>query len=91
MVSIRSTLTDMKNRPVFTLHPQGEQAGFSDLTPWGRGKKAEIPGWILICQSRISISLQNIKNIHMLSLLKYVEIFEICNLIRLLVSGKNNF
>ena len=36
----------------FTLHPQGEQAGFSAFTPWGRGKKAEKPGWILICQSR---------------------------------------
>jgi hypothetical protein len=29
----------MKNRPVFTLHPQGEQAGFSAFTTWGRGKK----------------------------------------------------
>jgi hypothetical protein len=42
----------MKNRPVFTLNPHGEQAGFSAFTPWGRGKKAEKPGWILICQSR---------------------------------------
>jgi hypothetical protein len=50
-----STLTDMKNRPVFTLNPQEEQAGFSAFTPWGRGKKAEKPGWILICQSRISL------------------------------------
>jgi hypothetical protein len=47
-----STLRDMKNRPVFTLYPQGEQAGFSAFTPWGRGKKAEKPDWILICQSR---------------------------------------
>jgi hypothetical protein len=47
-----STLTDMKNRPVFTFYPQGEQAGFSAFTPWGRGKKAEKPDWILICQSR---------------------------------------
>jgi hypothetical protein len=45
----------MKNRPVFTLHPQGEQAGFSAFTPWGRVKKAEKPGWILICQSRINM------------------------------------
>jgi hypothetical protein len=51
---ISSTLTDMKNRPVFALYPQGEQAGFSAFTPWGRGKKAEKPDWILICQSRIS-------------------------------------
>jgi hypothetical protein len=50
---LNSTLTDMKNRPVFTLHPQGEQAGFSAFTPWGRGKKAEKHGWILICQSSI--------------------------------------
>jgi hypothetical protein len=33
----------MKNRPVFTLYPQGEQAGFSAFPPWGRGKKAEKP------------------------------------------------
>jgi hypothetical protein len=45
----------MKNRPVFTLHPQGEQVGFSAFTPWGRGKKAEKPCWILICQSRIDL------------------------------------
>jgi uncharacterized protein involved in outer membrane biogenesis len=51
---VNSTLTDMKNRPVFTLYPQGEQAGFSAFTPWGRGKKAEKPDWILICQSRIN-------------------------------------
>jgi hypothetical protein len=42
----------MKNRPVFTLNPQGDQAGFSAFTPWGQGKKAEKPGWILICQIR---------------------------------------
>jgi hypothetical protein len=47
----------MKNRPVFTLNPQGEQAGFSAFTPWGRGKKAEKPCWILICQSRIKYLL----------------------------------
>jgi hypothetical protein len=46
----------MKNRPVFTLNPQGEQAGFSAFTPWGRGKKAEKPCWILICQSRTNIT-----------------------------------
>jgi hypothetical protein len=46
---ISYTLTELKNRPVFTLHPQGEQAGFSAFTPWGRGKKAEKPGRILIC------------------------------------------
>ncbi|MEI6047622.1 MAG: hypothetical protein WCS03_01875 [Bacteroidota bacterium] len=33
MARTNSTLTDMKNRPVFTLHPQGEQAGFSAFTP----------------------------------------------------------
>jgi hypothetical protein len=49
-------LTELKNRPVFTLHPQGEQAGFSAFTPWGRGKKAEKPGRILIFQSRINFS-----------------------------------
>jgi hypothetical protein len=42
---------------LFTLHPKGEQVGFSAFTPWGRGKKAEKPGWILICQSRIRINL----------------------------------
>jgi hypothetical protein len=52
-MATNSTLTDMKNRPVFTLHPQGEQAGFLAFTPWGRSKKAEKPDWILICQSRI--------------------------------------
>jgi hypothetical protein len=46
---VNTTLTDMKNRPVVTPHPRGEQAGFSAFTPWGRGKKAEKPGWILIC------------------------------------------
>jgi hypothetical protein len=45
----------MKNHPVFTLHPPREQAGFSAFTPWGRGKKAEKPGWILIRQSRIDM------------------------------------
>jgi hypothetical protein len=45
----------MKNRPVFTLNPQGEQAGFSAFTPSGRGKKkVEKPCWILICQSRFN-------------------------------------
>jgi hypothetical protein len=34
-----STLADMKNRPVFTLNPQGEQAGFSAFTPWAGVKK----------------------------------------------------
>ena len=33
MNRISSTLTDMKNHPVFTLNPQGEQAGFSAFTP----------------------------------------------------------
>jgi hypothetical protein len=49
----------MKNRPVFTLHPQGEQAGFSAFTRQsaGRGKKAEKPGWILISQSRTNLFL----------------------------------
>jgi hypothetical protein len=44
------TLIDLKNRPVFTLHPQGEQVGFSAFIPTksGTGKKAEKPGWILI-------------------------------------------
>jgi phytoene desaturase len=48
----------MKNHPVFTLYPQGEQAGFSAVTPWGRGKKAEKPDWILICQSRIKKAME---------------------------------
>jgi hypothetical protein len=51
---LSTTLTDLKNRPVFTLYPHGEQAGFSAFTPWGRGKKAGKPIRILICQSRIS-------------------------------------
>jgi hypothetical protein len=44
----------MKNRPVFTLNPQGEQADFqlSSRLCRDRGKKAEKPCWILICQSR---------------------------------------
>ncbi|MEI6050220.1 MAG: hypothetical protein WCS03_15060 [Bacteroidota bacterium] len=33
VIDFNSTLTDMKNRPVFTLHPQGEQSGFSAFTP----------------------------------------------------------
>jgi hypothetical protein len=33
----KSTLTNMKNRPVFTLNPQGEQAGFSAFIPTKSG------------------------------------------------------
>jgi hypothetical protein len=51
----------MKNRPVFTLNPQGEQACFSAFTPWGRGKKAEKPGWISICQSRTNLINKGLK------------------------------
>jgi hypothetical protein len=58
----------MKNRPVFTLYPQGEQAGFSAFTPWGRGHKAEKPDWILICQSRINM-IQAIYKYYFLMLL----------------------
>jgi hypothetical protein len=36
-MAINSTLTDMKNRPVFTLHPQGEQAGFLAFIPTKSG------------------------------------------------------
>jgi hypothetical protein len=34
---LKSTLTDMKNRPVFTLNRQGEQAGFSAFIPTKSG------------------------------------------------------
>jgi hypothetical protein len=48
------TLTDLKSVLFLPFIPsstssEGEQAGFSAFTPWGRGKKAEKPGWILIC------------------------------------------
>jgi hypothetical protein len=40
-VLMNFTLIDLKNRPVFTLHPQGEQVGFSAFIPTksGTGKK----------------------------------------------------
>jgi hypothetical protein len=36
-ININSALTDMKNHPVFTLHPQGEQASFSAFIPTKSG------------------------------------------------------
>ena len=71
IILFNSTLTDLKNRPVFTLYPQGEQAGFSVFTPWGRSKKAEKPDWILICQSRIKMSFKKLKPVEIFNIKEF--------------------
>jgi hypothetical protein len=43
---INSTLTDMKNRPVFTLHPQGEQAGFQLSSRLCRDQGKKLKTWL---------------------------------------------